>query len=94
MRYWYGMLEDAETHFEPASTSYGSYDMTGFPMHDLTFLSNPTLSLALCLGAIPFLTLRRGLGALVTLHLPWKLHHISLLGLELAIRLGYQTRYE
>ena len=35
--YWYGMPEDAETHFEPASTSYGSYATTGFPMHDLTF---------------------------------------------------------
>ena len=35
--YWYGMLEDAETHFEPASTSYGGYATTGFPMHDLAF---------------------------------------------------------
>ena len=34
-RYWYGMSEDAETHFEPASTSYGSYGMYGFPTHDL-----------------------------------------------------------
>ena len=37
MRYRYGMLEDAETHFEPATTSYGSYGMARFPMHDLTF---------------------------------------------------------
>ena len=36
-RYWYEMPDDAKTHFEPASTSYGSYAMTGFPMHDLTF---------------------------------------------------------
>ena len=36
-RYWYGMPEDTETHFEPATTSYSSYGMTGFPMHDLTF---------------------------------------------------------
>ena len=36
-RYRYGMPEDAETHFDPPSTSYGSYDTTGFPMHDLTF---------------------------------------------------------
>ena len=36
-RYRYGMPEDAETHFDPHSTSYGSYAMTGFPMHDLTF---------------------------------------------------------
>ena len=35
--YWYGMPEDAETHFEPANTSYGSYATTSFPMHDLTF---------------------------------------------------------
>ena len=36
-RYRYGMQEDAETHFEPASTSYGSYGMSGFPTHDLAF---------------------------------------------------------
>ena len=33
----YGMPEDDETHFEPASTSYGSYGMYGFPTHDLEF---------------------------------------------------------
>ena len=36
-RYRYGMPDDAETHFDPPSTSYGSYVTTGFPMHDLTF---------------------------------------------------------
>ena len=36
-RYWYGMSDNAETHFKPASTSYGSYAMSGFPTHDLTF---------------------------------------------------------
>ena len=36
-RYQYGMPEDAETHFELASTSYGSYAMSGFPTHDLAF---------------------------------------------------------
>ena len=35
--YWYGMPEDAETHFEPTTTSYGSYATVGFPMHDLEF---------------------------------------------------------
>ena len=35
--YRYGMSENAETHFEPASTSYGSYAMSGFPTHDLAF---------------------------------------------------------
>ena len=30
-RYQYGMPEDTETHFEPASTSYGSYATSGFP---------------------------------------------------------------
>ena len=30
-RYRYGMPEDAETHFEPASTSCGSYAMSSFP---------------------------------------------------------------
>ena len=33
----YGMPEDDETHFEPASTSYGSYGMSSFPTHDLAF---------------------------------------------------------
>ena len=33
----YGMPEDDETHFEPASTSYGSYVMSGFPTNDLEF---------------------------------------------------------
>ena len=33
----YGMPEYDETHFEPASTSYGSYGMFGFPTHDLAF---------------------------------------------------------
>ena len=31
------MPEDDETHFEPASTSYGSYGMSSFPTHDLAF---------------------------------------------------------
>ena len=35
--YRYGMSEDAETHFKPTSTSYGSYGMFGFPTHDLAF---------------------------------------------------------
>ena len=35
--YRYGMSEDAKTHFELASTSYGSYGMSGFPTHDLAF---------------------------------------------------------
>ena len=35
--YRYGMPKDGETHFEPASTSYGSYGMSSFPPHDLAF---------------------------------------------------------
>ena len=31
------MSKDAENHFEPTSTSYGSYATSGFPAHDLTF---------------------------------------------------------
>ena len=31
MRYWYGIPEDIKNHFEPASTSYSSYAMSGFP---------------------------------------------------------------
>ena len=37
MHYRYGMSEDFETHFKPASTSYGSYGMSGMPTHDLAF---------------------------------------------------------
>ena len=33
----YGMPKDDKTHFEPASTSYGSYGMSGFPTHELEF---------------------------------------------------------
>ena len=36
-RYRYGMPEDAETHFKPATTSYGSYATSSFPIHDFTF---------------------------------------------------------
>ena len=36
-RYRYGMQKDVETHFDPPSTSYGSYATTSFPMQDLTF---------------------------------------------------------
>ena len=32
----YGMPED-ETYYEPTSTSYGSYGMSGMPTHDLAF---------------------------------------------------------
>ena len=31
-RYW---MSSDETHHEPTSTSYGSYDMSGIPTHDL-----------------------------------------------------------
>ena len=37
MHHWHGIPEDDETHFEPTSTSYGSYGMSGFPTHDLEF---------------------------------------------------------
>ena len=92
-RYWYGMPEDAETQFEPAALATVVM-LCLVSLHMIWhFMSNPTSSLTLCLGALSFLTMRRGLGALVTLHLPsqwWKLHHISLLGLGLVILLGYQ----
>ena len=32
----YGMPKD-DTYYEPASTSYGSYGMSGMPTHDLAF---------------------------------------------------------
>src|SRR5713226_4145144 len=51
------------------------------------FMPNLSLTLTLYLGASPYLTLQRGLGALVILHLPsqrWNPHLMYLLGLELA----------
>ena len=33
----YGMPKDDETHFEPVSTIFGSYGMSGFPTHDFAF---------------------------------------------------------
>ena len=91
------MSEDDETHFEPASTSYGSYGMSGFPTHDLAFHVKSEFGPNTMPGALSFLTMRRGLGAQVTMHLPsrwWKIHHIFLLGLGLVILLGYQIRDE
>ena len=41
-------------------------------------MSNLSSSLTLCLGALSFLTMRRGLGAQVTLHLPSRRSHIFL----------------
>ena len=66
----YGMPEDDETHFEPTSTSYGSMVCLVFPHMIWNFMLNMSLSLTLCLGALSFLTMWRGLGAQVTLHLP------------------------
>ena len=48
--HWYGMPEDDESHFEPTSTSYGSYGMSSFPTHDLAFHVESSSILTLCLG--------------------------------------------
>ena len=48
-----------------------------FPHMIWNSMSNLSLSLTLCLGALSLLTMQRGLGAQVTLHLPtrrWKSH--------------------
>ena len=95
--YLYGMPEDAETHFEPASTSYDSYAMFGFPTHDLAFHVESDFEPKTMPGGtpIPYHAERFGSTSNIAPSVPvWKLHHISLLGLELAIRLGYQTRDE
>ena len=47
------MPDDAETHFDPPSTSYGSYVTTGFPMHDLTFHVESDFDPNTMLGGIP-----------------------------------------
>ena len=54
-------------------------------------------TLALWMGTLRFISMRRGLGALVTLHLPslwWRRLHMLLLGLVLVILLRYQDRDE
>ena len=74
------------------STSYGSYGMFGMPTHDLAFHVESEFEPNTTPGEILFLTMQRGLGAQVTLHLPsrqWKLHHIFLIGIGLVILLGY-----
>ena len=62
MCYRYGMPEDAETHFEPATTSYGSYTTSGFPIHDLTFHVESNFEPSTMLGGtlIPYHTERFG----------------------------------
>ena len=57
----YGMSDD-ETHYEPASTSYGSYVCLVFPHMIWNFMSNQSLILTLHLGALLFLTMQRGFG--------------------------------
>ena len=47
-------------------------------------MSSRKLTLVLRLGALPLFSMRKGLGALVTLHLPywwWRIFHMLLLGL-------------
>ena len=60
--YRYGILEDVETHFEPASTSYGSYATTGFPMYDLRFHVEPDFEPSTMPGGnpMPYLAERFG----------------------------------
>ena len=58
-------------------------------------MSSQNFTLALCLGALPLFSMRRGLGALVTLHPPslwWRHLHMILLSLVLVILFRYQDR--
>ena len=82
------MSDDVETHFDPPSTSYGSYVTTGFPMHDLTFHVESDFDPNTMPGGIPMPYLAERFGSTSILHLPsqrWKLPLIYLLGLELVI---------
>ena len=57
-------------------------------------MSDWVLTLVLHLGELPFLSMWRGLVALVTLHLPslqWKFLHTHILGLELVFPFGDQN---
>ena len=89
------MPDDDETHFEPASTNYGSYGMSGVPAHDLALHVESEFEPSTMHGGtlIPYHVERFG----STSHIApssqwWKLHHIFLLGLGLVIPLGYQIR--
>ena len=66
------------------------------PMHLIWHIMfSQNLTLALCLGGLPLFSMQRGLGALVTLHLPslwWRHLHMLLLGLVLVILFRYQDR--
>ena len=86
--YRYGMPEDAETHFEPASTSYGVYASTGFPIHGLEFHAESEFDPNTIPGGIPMPYLAERFGNTSHIAHPsqrWKLHLIYLLGLELVI---------
>ena len=53
------------------------------------------LNLELCVGSLPFLSMRRVLGELVTLHLPslwWRHLHMLILGLVLVTLFRYQNQ--
>ena len=68
----YGMSEDDETHFEPASTSYGSYGMSSFPTHDLAFHVEFEFKPNTMLGGtlIPFYAERFGSTSHIALSIP------------------------
>ena len=68
--HWYGMPEDDATILNPRALVMVVMVCLVFTHMIWHFMSNLSLNLSLCLGEVSFLTMRRGLGALITLHLP------------------------
>ena len=69
--------------------------MPDIPEPDLAYHAKLEVELGTTHGKLPFLSMRRGLGALVTLQLPslwWRRLHILILGLVLVTLFGYQNR--
>ena len=91
---WYWLLSD-ETHNEPISNSYIHYGIPDIPAHDPAHHAESEIEPSTTPGALLFLSMRRDLGALVTLHLPsqwWKKFHMSILDLVLVTICGYQKQ--
>ena len=87
------LLPSDETHYEPTSTNHVHYGMSDIPAPDPAHHVELEVEPNTTPGGtpIPFHVERFGSTSHIAPSIPgWKLHRISLLGLGLAIRLGYQ----
>ena len=92
-QYWH---PGDKTHYEPTTTSNVRYGMPNIPKSDLAYHAESKVDPGTMHGDTSIPSMRRGLGALVTLHLPslwWRHLHMLILGLVLVTLFGYQNRY-